>query len=141
MFFNDTATTENYTYGHTLSRHDALPISPGEVMLGGGVGEVIRSNHPDWKPGDLVQHDFDFGWQDYPLLKGAGLRRVDPTVAPPSAWMGWYGVNGLTALFGLIDCGAVAAGDTVVASASARSGEHPSELQSLIRHSSAVSRE
>src|SRR3546814_14969051 len=25
--FNDTATTEIYTYGHTLSLHDALPIS------------------------------------------------------------------------------------------------------------------
>src|SRR3546814_20235182 len=29
MFFvNDTATTEIYTYGHTLSLHDALPIYP-----------------------------------------------------------------------------------------------------------------
>src|SRR3546814_4479890 len=27
FFFNDPATTEIYTYGHTLSRHDALPIS------------------------------------------------------------------------------------------------------------------
>src|SRR3546814_13630669 len=27
FFFNDTATTEIYTYCHTLSRHDALPIS------------------------------------------------------------------------------------------------------------------
>src|SRR3546814_16682557 len=26
FFFNDTATTETYTYGHTLSLHDALPI-------------------------------------------------------------------------------------------------------------------
>src|SRR3546814_20827436 len=26
FFFNDTATTEIYTYGHTLSLHDALPI-------------------------------------------------------------------------------------------------------------------
>src|SRR3546814_10992909 len=26
FFFNDTATTESYTYGHTLSLHDALPI-------------------------------------------------------------------------------------------------------------------
>src|SRR3546814_9284073 len=25
FFFNDTATTEIYTYGHTLSLHDALP--------------------------------------------------------------------------------------------------------------------
>src|SRR3546814_16445731 len=30
FFFNDTATTEIYTYGHTLSLHDALPISVGE---------------------------------------------------------------------------------------------------------------
>src|SRR3546814_15916332 len=26
VFFNDTSTTEIYTYGHTLSLHDALPI-------------------------------------------------------------------------------------------------------------------
>src|SRR3546814_20675780 len=26
FFFNDTSTTESYTYGHTLSLHDALPI-------------------------------------------------------------------------------------------------------------------
>src|SRR3546814_19205072 len=28
FFCTDTATTEIYTYGHTLSLHDALPISP-----------------------------------------------------------------------------------------------------------------
>src|SRR3546814_15748134 len=28
FFFNDPATTEIYTYGHTLSLHDALPIFP-----------------------------------------------------------------------------------------------------------------
>src|SRR6187431_3745219 len=28
FFFNDTATTEIYTTVHTLSLHDALPISP-----------------------------------------------------------------------------------------------------------------
>src|SRR3546814_12909600 len=27
FFLNDTATTEIYTYGHTLSLHDALPLS------------------------------------------------------------------------------------------------------------------
>src|SRR3546814_20779138 len=27
IFCNGTPTTENYTYGHTLSLHDALPIS------------------------------------------------------------------------------------------------------------------
>src|SRR5213076_3609649 len=31
FFFNDTATTEIYTVGNTLSLHDALPISPSPV--------------------------------------------------------------------------------------------------------------
>src|SRR3546814_11684694 len=37
FFFNVTATTEIYTYGHTLSLHDALPISLDlfAALLGG----------------------------------------------------------------------------------------------------------
>src|SRR5216110_3878976 len=31
FFFHDTATTEIYTSSHTLSLHDALPISPRRV--------------------------------------------------------------------------------------------------------------
>src|SRR3546814_11702394 len=34
FFFNDTATTEIYTYLHTLSPHDALPISVGKPLIG-----------------------------------------------------------------------------------------------------------
>src|SRR3546814_17487604 len=33
FFFNDTATTEISTYGHTLSLHDALPISQGKTLI------------------------------------------------------------------------------------------------------------
>src|SRR3546814_5690888 len=39
FFFNDTATTEIYTYLHTLSLHDALPIlsnSAGSDLPAGG---------------------------------------------------------------------------------------------------------
>src|SRR3546814_10987635 len=32
FFFNDTATTEIYTYGHTLSLHDALPSSDRALL-------------------------------------------------------------------------------------------------------------
>src|SRR3546814_19855042 len=35
FFFNDTATTEIYTYGHTLSLHDALPILGVQVKRTG----------------------------------------------------------------------------------------------------------
>src|SRR3546814_17810005 len=38
VFVNDTATTEIYTYGHTLSLHDALPIS---AAAGGFAREII----------------------------------------------------------------------------------------------------
>src|SRR3546814_7091612 len=34
FFFNDTATTEIYTYVHTLSLHDALPISTRRPCTG-----------------------------------------------------------------------------------------------------------
>src|SRR3546814_19261509 len=33
FFFNDTATTDIYTYCHTLSLHDALPISHGDSTV------------------------------------------------------------------------------------------------------------
>src|SRR3546814_15510479 len=34
FFFNDTSTTEIYTYGHTLSLHDALPILLAGISRG-----------------------------------------------------------------------------------------------------------
>src|SRR3546814_6188395 len=52
VFFNDTATTEIYTYGHTLSLHDALPIWPPHdlsaaagtrLRLGPGPGAAHRA--------------------------------------------------------------------------------------------------
>src|SRR3546814_8596299 len=39
LSFNDTATTEIYTYGHTLSLHDALPIWVG---CAGADGIAVR---------------------------------------------------------------------------------------------------
>src|SRR3546814_17462580 len=45
FFFNDTATTEIYTYGHTLSRHDALPIShpkPNRPLLRFATGDLVE---------------------------------------------------------------------------------------------------
>src|SRR3546814_7959144 len=52
FFVNDTATTEIYTYRHTLSRHDALPIS-GNLWLSVGIntgviiGEDLVFSVPD----------------------------------------------------------------------------------------------
>src|SRR3546814_15245188 len=51
LFFNDTATTDIYTYVHTLSLHDALPIyHPFLVGLAEALGELgvrtLRFNFP-----------------------------------------------------------------------------------------------
>src|SRR5213075_1800617 len=46
FFFNDTTTTETYTTRHTLSLHDALPISTmvGQRLAGGiGVTPILRA--------------------------------------------------------------------------------------------------
>src|SRR3546814_13459484 len=49
FFFNDTATTEIYTYRHTLSLHDALPISStsssGGRPRGESSGWLATSSH------------------------------------------------------------------------------------------------
>src|SRR3546814_12288074 len=54
FFFNETATTEIYTYGHTLSLHEALPMwrLPGG-HAGGSTGPQGRCKAPaarGWRP-------------------------------------------------------------------------------------------
>src|SRR3546814_17474959 len=46
LFFlcNDTATTEIYTYGHTLSLHDALPISVASLYTADETHEDMAPN-------------------------------------------------------------------------------------------------
>ena len=91
-------------------------VAPGELMMGGGVGEVVRSNHPDFRPGDIVE-SMAFGWQDYPVLKAAGTRKVDPSLGPIRHALGVLGMPGLTAYFALMDVAKPKAGETVLVSA------------------------
>ena len=99
----------------------AAGVKPGDVMLGGGIGEVVQSNNRRYKPGDIIVTDFSFGWQEYAALQPAAVRKVDPAVAPLPYWMEAFGLNGTTAYFALLDAGRVRPGDTVVISAAAGS--------------------
>src|SRR3546814_15415539 len=45
FFFKDTATTDIYTYRHTLSLHDALPIWPHRVPLSRQVLAMLKELH------------------------------------------------------------------------------------------------
>ncbi|HKC44607.1 MAG TPA: NADP-dependent oxidoreductase, partial [Burkholderiales bacterium] len=93
----------------------AKHVELGEVMVGGAVGEVIESRHPAFKPGDFVNGAF--GWQEYALSDGAGARKVDPSRAPLSYYLGVLGMPGVTAWMGLLDIAQPKAGETVVVSA------------------------
>jgi NADPH-dependent curcumin reductase CurA len=91
------------------------PVALGDVMEGGVVGEVVRSERPGFAPGDVVEGRF--GWQEYALSDGKGVRKVDPTLAPVSTALGVLGMPGLTAYFGLLEIGQPKPGETVVVSA------------------------
>jgi NADPH-dependent curcumin reductase len=92
----------------------AAPVGIGEVMTGGTVGEVVKSNNPSFKVGDIVEERL--GWQQY-AIGGPTLRKIDPSLAPISTANGVLGMPGMTAYFGLFEVGQPKAGETVVVSA------------------------
>ncbi len=99
-----------------LGRTYRAALNAGDVMAGGALAEVVESRDPGFKPGDLVSADT--GWQDYAALPARHLTKLGQA-EPISHLLGVYGIVGLTAYFGLLECGQPKAGDTVVVSAAA----------------------
>lgn len=99
------------------ARSYADPAKLGEVMIGGAAGRVLRSRHPKFAEGDYVMGMF--GWQEYAVSDGKGVRKLDPAQAPVSTSLGVLGMPGLTAYFGLLEIGKPKAGETVVVSGAA----------------------
>jgi len=97
------------------ARSYAQSVEPGQVIVGGTVGEVLESRHAGLGRGDFVL-GYD-GWQSHAVSKGAGLRRLDLKQAPISTALGVLGMPGMTAYVGLLDIGRPRAGETVVVSA------------------------
>jgi NADPH-dependent curcumin reductase len=93
------------------------PVGIGEVMRAGGIGTVVASKHPGFAVGDHVSGGL--GIQEYAVLGGAQLTKVDPKVAPLPTFLNTLGMPGMTAYFGLLDVGQPKAGDTVVVSGAA----------------------
>ena len=93
-------------------------LEGGQVMAGGALAEVVESDVAHLKAGDLVFADT--GWQEYAALPGRRLQRIAP-MEPMTHLLSVYGVAGLTAYFGLLECGRPKAGETVVVSAAAGS--------------------
>jgi NADPH-dependent curcumin reductase CurA len=93
----------------------AKPVEIDGVMEGGTVSEVVKSNHPGFKPGDVVLSYS--GWQEYAISNGTGLRKLDESLAPLTTALGVLGMPGLTAYTGLLTIGQPKPGETVAVAA------------------------
>lgn len=91
-------------------------LNAGQVMAGGALAEVVESRAANFVAGDLVFADT--GWQDFVALSARQLTKM-PRIEPLTHLLSVYGVAGLTAYFGLLECGHPQPGETVVVSAAA----------------------
>jgi len=96
----------------------SAPIDVGSVMRAFTAGQVVDSRHPDYVTGEFVTGLF--GWQEYAAIDAAAvIRKVSVDRVPLSTSLGILGLNGITAYFGLLECGEPKAGETVVVSTAA----------------------
>lgn len=95
----------------------AAPVAVDDVMEGGTVAKVVESRNKDFAAGDVVLSYS--GWQTYAISNGAGLRKLNPALAPVSTALGVLGMPGFTAWAGLQNIGQPKADETVVVAAAA----------------------
>lgn len=101
------------------SLYPSIPL--GAPIMAPAVGRVVASAASGIEVGSRV---FALStWQDYATIAAGGLRR--PTTLPAGIsfldGLGRYGLNPMTAYFGLLDVGQPAAGETLLVSGAAGS--------------------
>lgn len=94
------------------------PFALDAPLEGGAVSEVIESNIDSYAPGDYVV-DFTGGWKEYYISKGERSQKVDPNLAPLSAYLGVLGMPGLTAWAGVTQILKPKEGETLFVSGAA----------------------
>ena len=98
-------------------------VEIGEVMRGRGVGQIVKSRHPDYMEGEIFVGSL--GWQDYSLQQPRGAefvfstKKVTRPILPLSTELSVLGQAGATAYFGLTEAAQLKAGDNVLISAAA----------------------
>ena len=95
----------------------SAPFALGKVMDGGAVGQVVASNDPGFKAGDLVQSGY--GWREGFTASSKAVQKLDPRGLPPQTFLGAAGMPGLTAYVGLLKIAALKDGDVVFVSGGA----------------------
>jgi len=94
-----------YTAGFTL----------GDVLDGGGVGEIVVSNVDQFLAGDLVTGRL--GWENFTVTTADLLNKVDGNVGSLSHYLGVLGMPSMTAWVGMRNIGQAKEGEAVYVSA------------------------
>lgn len=92
-------------------------VGLGETMWAFAVGEVIQSRHANFAPADKVRGLL--GVQQYGVIDGDQLEKLEPAGDALSNHLGIYGMTGLTAYFGITDLVQVQPGKQVLVSTAA----------------------
>ncbi len=107
-------------YMQGLNPSGETPLAIGDVIHGRGVAEVTESNHPDYEVGDIVQGQL--GWQTWKATTATPQERFFQCRdygLPYALGAGVLGMTGVSAYWGLLDCGRPRAGDLAVVSGAA----------------------
>ncbi|GJL94518.1 MAG: NADP-dependent oxidoreductase [Hyphococcus sp.] len=94
------------------------PFSLDAPLEGGAVSQVVESNVDGFAPGDYIV-DFLGGWKSHYLSKGERTQKVDPNMAPLSAYLGVLGMPGMTAWAGVTQILEPKEGETIFVSGAA----------------------
>ena len=107
-----------YMRGRMYDRPSYVPpFQIGEPLQGGAVGRVVKSNDPNFAPGDLVESFL--GWREGFVAPGAALTKLPASNVPPQAYLGVLGMPGMTAYTSFHRIGEPKAGETVFVSGAA----------------------
>jgi NADPH-dependent curcumin reductase CurA len=93
------------------------PFDVGDPIEGAAVGRVVSSKHDSFAEGDWVSSLL--GWCESGVVEGSRLRKLDPSLAPPSTALGVLGMPGFTAWIGLVEIGKIEDGETIYVSGAA----------------------
>jgi NADPH-dependent curcumin reductase CurA len=120
LMFAPAPTQRNWMNAPGRSYRAAIEV--GSPIRGPAVAEIIQSAHPLWPVGTKLTAVS--GWEDYSVLEpDTATTPVIPVPRPMALIdaLGVYGLNSLTAYFGLLRVGEPKPGETVVVSAAAGS--------------------
>jgi NADPH-dependent curcumin reductase CurA len=120
LVFNCAPTMRNWM--NDAARSYRTPVMLGEPVIGPACAQVVQSAHPRFAVGSLLVAVSS--WQDYSIVEpdtaSTPVIPVASAIAPTDA-LGIYGLNSLTAYFGLFRIGRPIHGETLVVSAAAGS--------------------